>query len=233
MPLTQLQTQTIKALVNVFETGHIAGQYGALTLLPGDTGHLSYGRSQASLGSGMLATLLEAYLAAPQAQFAAQLAPLMPRVRDRDSTLDSDPEFRRLLTQAGADPAMHAVQDAFFDRRYFLPACRSAEAAGVTTALGTAVAYDSFLQGGWEKLRAELPGAAQVGGEAEWIARYVALRRAWLRSLPEPVPQTVYRMDTFSRLIAAGNWQLELPVEAHGVVISSQDLAHDLAAPRG
>jgi chitosanase len=44
--LTDLQTRAAQAIVNVFETGTPRGDYGRVTLLAGDTGHLTYGRSQ-------------------------------------------------------------------------------------------------------------------------------------------------------------------------------------------
>src|SRR5690242_6887784 len=43
-----------EAIVNIFETGSALGNYGAVTLIPHDSGHLTYGRSQTTLGSGNL-----------------------------------------------------------------------------------------------------------------------------------------------------------------------------------
>ena len=59
--LTSLQKKTVQAIVNIFETGRPYGDYGAVTVLKGDTGHLTYGRSQTTLGSGNLALLIHAY----------------------------------------------------------------------------------------------------------------------------------------------------------------------------
>jgi chitosanase len=52
--VNDLQQKTVRAIVNVFETGHLEGNYSAIAVLKGDRGHLSYGRSQATLGSGSL-----------------------------------------------------------------------------------------------------------------------------------------------------------------------------------
>ena len=57
--VTATQAATIKAIVNFFETGHVLGDYGQVTVLAGDTGHLTFGRSQTTLGSGNLHKLLE------------------------------------------------------------------------------------------------------------------------------------------------------------------------------
>ena len=59
--MNDLQKRTAQAIVNIFETGRVAGDYGAVTLLPGDAGHLTYGRSQTTLGSGNLFLLIKAY----------------------------------------------------------------------------------------------------------------------------------------------------------------------------
>ena len=45
--ITDLQKKTAQAIVNIFETGQVHGDYGKVTLLSGDSGHLTYGRSHA------------------------------------------------------------------------------------------------------------------------------------------------------------------------------------------
>jgi chitosanase len=222
--MNDLQKKTVKAIVNIFETGRAAGDYGAVALLPGDSGRLSFGRSQATLGSGTLFSVLEEYCGRGDARFATEFTPWLPRVRNKDLTLDHDEAFRNLLKQSGSDPVMQAVQDDFFDRNYFLPACKSAEAMGITSPLGQAVAYDSCVQGGWARLKGELPSLAEAGGETNWVARYVALRREWLVSRSGALPATAYRMDAFSRLIALGNWDLTLPLDVHGTIVTADNL---------
>ena len=78
--ISTLQKQSAQAIVNIFETGKALGDYGNVTLLAGDAGHLTYGRSQTTLASGNLLLLLRAYVAAPGATHAAVLKPFMPRV---------------------------------------------------------------------------------------------------------------------------------------------------------
>jgi hypothetical protein len=60
-----------------------------------------------------------------------------------------------------------------------------------------------------------------VGREARCLPRYIEHRRTWLQSLPEPLSATVYRRDTFTRLIGSNNWGLALPIDVHGVTIPS------------
>ena len=153
--LTDLQKKTAEAIVNIFETGSALGNYGSVALLPGDTGHLTYGRSQTTLASGNLYLLIKAYCAAAGAQFAAALTPYLPRLAACDTSLDADMTFRGLLHAAGADPVMQAAQDQFFDRAFWNPSVQDAESCGVASALGTNVVYDRHIQGG--RLRIALP----------------------------------------------------------------------------
>jgi chitosanase len=234
--LTELQKRIIQAIVNVFETGMARGDYASVTLLPGDPGHLTYGRSQTTLASGNLWQLVESYCNAAQGRPAVGLRAYLPRLEARDPTLDGDTRFRALLREAGSDGVMRCVQDEFFDRAYWEPALYAAQGLGMETALGAGVVYDSFIHGAWGRLRdattarVGLPsasGASGTGaGERGWVREYVSLRRDWLASHPNPLlRRAVYRMDTFAVLIEAGNWELVLPVVAHGVLIDESALA--------
>lgn len=222
--MNDLQKRTLEAVVNVFETGRIAGNYGSVGVLPGDSGHLSYGRSQTTLGGGGLFDLLTEYAGRADAQVGAALSEYLPRVEGKDFSLDHDAGFIGLLKQAGMDPAMRATQDEFFERKFFVPATQAAGRMGIASVLGQAVVYDSWIQGGFSKVSGPLPSVAAAGGEKAWVGQYVAARRAWLLQGAAPLPSTVYRMDAFLGLIAAGNWDLALPITVHGVTIAATTL---------
>src|SRR5262245_23716224 len=102
--ITELQKKTAQAIVNIFETSQIGGDYGMVTWLAGDAGHLTYGRSQMTLASGNLFLLIRGYCQAPDAQFADALQSYLERLSARDLTLDIDSSFRRTLKDAGTDP---------------------------------------------------------------------------------------------------------------------------------
>ena len=152
MPLSELQKRTAQAVVNIFQTGRVAGDYGNVTLAKGDAGHLSYGRSQTTLASGNLYLLIKRYCAAPGAAFANELSIYLDRLAAPDLSLDSDMALRNLLHEAGQDPVMHTAQDEFFDEVYWKPAGNRARNVGITSALGTDVVYDSTIQGSWVPL---------------------------------------------------------------------------------
>jgi chitosanase len=219
--LTTTQCRTVEAIVNLFETGHVLGDYGQVTVLAGDTGHLTFGRSQTTLGSGNLHLLLQQYCANAGARFASRLAAFLPRVQAGDAALDTNARLHNLLRATADDPVMRDVQDQFFAEKYFQPAIRTADRQGITLPLGAAVVYDSFVHGSWVKIRDRVQGTPASRGEKEWVAEYVAARRDWLSTHPRSdLRATVYRMDSFLRLIDLGAWGLELPLVVRDAEIS-------------
>lgn len=223
--LTPTQKKTAQAIVNLFETSTVLGDYGRVTLIAGDTGHLTFGRSQTTLGSGNLAGLIDRYCANPGARFAAALTPYQPRFAAGDLTLDRDAHLHNILRATADDPVMRETQDAFFDQVYWVPAERAAAAIGISSPLGLAVVYDSRIHGSWARLRDRATAAAQGGpaavGEQAWLRAYLAERDAWLRNHSRPdLRATVYRMEALQRLADLGQWGLPLPMVVRGAEIS-------------
>jgi chitosanase len=226
MPATQ--AQAAKAIVNLFETGSVRGDYGQVTNLPGDTGRLTYGRAQTTLGSGNLHVLIERYCSTVGARFGARLRAWLPALAARSAAADTDLKLHNVLRACADDPVMRDVQDAFFDDAYWNPALRAATRLGIRSPLGVAVVYDSWVHGAWPLLRdrTNANGTLQQLGEHEWIQRYVRTRRDWLATHPNALlRQTVYRMDAFQRLIAQEAWGLALPLVVRGAEISLASLA--------
>ena len=229
MQLTALQKSAAQAIVNIFETGSVRGDYGDVTLLPGDSGQLTYGRSQTTLASGNLFLLMQDYCARSDGELSAAFKPYLPQIEACDVSLNHDMTFRGLLKDAGDDPVMQEVQDAFFDRIYWDPAMRSADVLGAQSALGAAVVYDSTVHGSWARVRdltRKQFGELRDIGEDSWMSHYVDTRREWLATYPNPLlHKTVYRMDAFRTIIHAGNWKLGLPLNVRGLAITPDLLA--------
>jgi chitosanase len=232
--LTATQKRTAEAIVNIFETSEVLGNYGSVTVIPEDTGHLTFGRSQTTLGSGNLHDLLQQYVDNAGARFSEALTPFLPRFRDRDLALDADVHLHNVLRATADDPVMRDTQDAFFDQRYWMPAARAAEREGIRTPLGVAVAYDSTVHGSWPALRDRTNaacGTVAAAGERRWVSHYVTERRNWLANHSRrDLRATVYRMDAFLRLIALDAWSLTLPLVVRDTEIS---LASLTSCPRG
>ena len=228
MQLTALQKAASQAIVNIFETGSIRGNYGDVTLLRGDSGQLTYGRSQTTLASGNLYLLCKDYSARTDGAYSPKFVSYLPALEACDVALNNNMEFRGLLKDAGDDPVMHEVQDAFFDRVYWDPAIRSADALGAQTALGAAIVYDSTVHGSWARIRErtrQKVGELSAIGEKKWMAAYVETRHEWLATHPNALlHKTVYRMDALAALIRAGNWTLKLPFTVRGLNITPEAL---------
>jgi chitosanase len=226
--LNELQKQTARAIINIFETGHIVGDYGQVTLLANDSGHLTYGRSQTTLASGNLYLLIKAYCEQPGTQYGQILSDYLPALKVRDFALDHNTSFKNWLKKAGLDPIMHDVQDDFFDRIYWQPAINSATALGVGSALGITVVYDSHIHGAWPRMRdrtIDHYGKPVASSEKEWVRHYINTRRDWLANHPNRLlRRTVYRMDSFLRLLQQGQWQLALPLTVRGLHITEGNL---------
>lgn len=226
--LTPTQKQTAQSIVNLFETGVVLGDYGSVTVIPGDTGHLTFGRSQTTLGSGNLHGLLQRYCDNDGARFGNRLSPWLNRFAEVDLSLDSDLRLHNLLRATADDPIMRETQDVFFDEVYWQTAARIAANLGITSALGTAVVYDSTVHGSWKAMRDRTiaqSGSLAALGEKKWITAYVKTRRAWLTGHPRSdLRKTAYRMDSFMRLIEQGYWGLELPLVVRGAEISLSTL---------
>lgn len=230
--MTDLQRLTAQAIVNVFETGSPQGAYNSCIVVAGDRGHLTYGRSQTTLASGNLYKLVKAYCDQSSARYGAMLKPYLDRLRKCDLSLDNDWTLRKLLRQAGDDHVMQVTQDQFFDAVYWNPAVKAATGLGISLPLGIAIVYDSHIHGSWAKMRDRTNNAVgkpKAAGERTWLRKYVQTRRAWLKSCGGLLARTTYRMDTFEDLIYRCNWELRLPITAHGTTITESMLAPRVA----
>jgi chitosanase len=202
------------------------------------------------LASGNLFLLIKAYCGRPdvRSDIVDVLRPFLPALAKPELSLDTNVALRDALKEAGDDPAMVAEQDRFFDQHYLNPACRIAEARGITTALGQAVVYDSKVHGSFERIAARVGTTIGAGGDDEktWVTKYVSARDSWLRNHTNTLlRKTVYRMEAFSKLIQESKWDLPLDLKVRGVTISPEVLgtpvdvvrvvaadADDVAVPR-
>ena len=226
--ITPTQKKSAEAIVNIFETGSVLGDYGHVTLLPGDLGQLSFGRSQVTLTSGTLASLIQEYCALGNARFGPQLSPFLSRLAAASASLNTNRHFHNLLRASADDPVMRQIQDQFFDQHYWRSAANSARIMGITTPLGIAVVYDSRIHGSWSRMRRRTNGAVgllSTIGEKKWIKAYVQERKDWLANHRiQILRNTVYRMNTFSQMIALGLWSLEIPIVVRSIEISQTSL---------
>jgi chitosanase len=227
--LTHTQKKTAESIVNIFETSEVLGNYGQVTVIPGDTGHLTFGRTQTTLGSGNLYKLIKRYCDNGGGRFGTRLQPYLPSFRRKDTRLDRDVKLHNVLRATADDVVMRDTQDRFFDQEYWQPAAAAAEEDGLVSPLSVAVVYDSFVHGSWTRIRDRTTnkvGTVADVGEQEWVQAYVSTRRAWLAGHSrEDLRKTVYRMDELHYLITDDNWHLSLPLVVREKEISDATLS--------
>jgi chitosanase len=88
--LTTIQKKTAKAIVNIFETGFVLSDFDNVTLIPGNPGHLTFGRSQTTLGSGNLFKLVKLYCGSSIPRFGSSMKAFLPRFAKIDLSLDHE-----------------------------------------------------------------------------------------------------------------------------------------------
>jgi len=233
MSVTPEQKHVINCILSIFETGKIptAASYSMCTILSDGAG-ISYGKHQCTDKSGSLDLVVKKYIEL-KGVHAEALKAFLPALASNESSKvppkgpwgKTVTDIVNLLKLAGQDPTMHTAQDSIFDTNYWDPAVNHAKSAGLTTALGHLICYDSTIHsgaGGVTIIRKRFPAASPANGgdEKEWCKAYVNARREWLAGNANPIVQNcVYRMDAIKKIMDEGNWDLKMPLAVRGVAI--------------
>lgn len=169
------------------------GKADTLNLI--DKGIISYGKHQATLSGGALYSILLRYTELSKGDNAKKMADYLDRVKKKDETLRDDAAFIKLLKDAAHDTEMEAAQEEVFSKEYWNPAKKAAAGAGVKSALGHALLYDTHIHGGMESVlsrtEARLGGkvGATVGGktitEQEFLSVFAEERQKRLNEIVE------------------------------------------------
>ena len=216
MSITPLQRK-ISDAIECFENGK-PNQYGGLVTMAGDTGGVSGGELMASLSSGNLGKLCRLY-----AKKGGVLIPelLIAYAEACNPVLNNNAEFKAAWKAAATDPLMASAQDEFFYTMFQVPAENWCKSHGFVTPLATLVIMDSLIHGALGAISKKVSPTTKT--ERQWIAEYVAIRRAWLAGYTNVLLQhCVGRMDTMLELISKDNWNLDGPINVHvgkGIVV--------------
>jgi chitosanase len=229
----------IRQVVNAFETGSAEGNYGAISVFedaPGNVKQYTVGRSQTT-ESGLLRTLLQKYVA-NKGQYSQEMKFFADKIQPHNGrgsyskSIYPNKEFEKLFKKAASDPVMRMTQDEFFAEEYWNPAFKFFTDNGFKTPLAMLVIYDTAVHSGpslnspksmmtvLRKRFNELP-PVKGGNEKKWVAEYVNARHNWLanHSSRPILRKTIYRTNTFKKLIAANNWDLAGEISANGVKV--------------
>lgn len=237
-------------LVSVFENGTTKIQYAYAENL-GDGRGVTAGRAGFTTNDGDALQVVRAYTDKKPDNPLARFVPALQRLADGDAadedaadepdgsgaTDEADPDGPGTRTlpdadyiaawkRAAADPVFREVQDAQVDDRYFDPAVRAADKAGVTSPLALAELYDASIQHGNGSDGDALPAlirrtTAKVGtpakaGEKAWLNAFFDVR---VHDLTHPVNAdtadewrtSVDRVEALRRLAESGHQALDGP----------------------
>jgi hypothetical protein len=222
--------RTIFAITSVFETGTPEGNPAAYQTY--DAGIISYGRHQATLSSGNLGRVVQAYVqrsSSPTSQALQQ--EYLQRLLNRDNSLRQDGRLRDLLISAAGEAAMHEAQEMVFAQNFYQPSIESARHYRLNTPLGLACLYDTRIQGGIDivanRTRDRLGGLpGDIGKdsnpirEADWLLVFLDEREIRLLRLANQAAArgdqvnanalriSTFRVEELRKLLLAGNLDL-------------------------
>ena len=222
MTFTQNDKLKALAIVQVFETSRPFGDYAACVVLNDGAG-ISYGICQFTHRSGSLAAVVDRYIENGGKVGVAIMGVLQSALRDTSpvsiARLAANAQLRNALRAAAVTREMKSAQEAVAFDRYLAPAIALCDKMGFTQSLSLAVVYDSLVHGSFYRVARGVD--ADRGDEQAWITAYVRRRDGWLASYPR-LTATRYRTRFFLNQIAISNWEIRLPLNVHGVRLSSQ-----------
>ncbi len=204
------------------------------SLQTADDGIISYGMHQATLRSGALQRVIDAYVESSLSPTAIALSTYANRIRSKDQTLRSDERFLTLLKSAARESSMEAAQNEIFEADYYRPAVRRAVGIGLRSPLAAAVFYDTAVQGGLGSVL-NRTGAADIAtptDEQNFLRRFLLARRAYLLDVAESklykgdvrssqllMSAASGRIEELLRLVESGNLELRTPFVSFGQII--------------
>jgi len=225
------------AVVNIFETGKALGDYAAIAVLDDGAG-ISYGVNQFTHRSGALTAVIERYFelggVVGKRVINLRSGLLKKRTSVAVKALAGDEEFKKALMASAVTSEMQEAQIEIAFERYLKPALDVCEAKGFVLPLSLAVVYDSITHGSWEKISEKVrhgDGATRESDEKAWVTEYVRERDKWLARVPR-LKKTRYRTQFFLKRIATGRWDLELPLNVNGVILTEAALCGEPIQPK-
>ncbi len=217
------------AIVRIFETSQPFGDYAACVVLDDGAG-ISYGICQFTHRSGSLAEVVDRYLENGGKVGVTILTALRSALRDTSvaaiAKLAANGPLRHALRAAAVTREMKAAQEAVAFERYLAPAIALCSKLGFTRPLSLTIVYDSLVHGSFYRVARGV--SADRSNEQAWVTAYVRRRDAWLASYPR-LAATRYRTRFFLNQIAVSNWELRLPINVHGVRLTSGSFTSETA----
>lgn len=252
--MTQQQSMTFdqlkacKAIVSLYETGKLQGDYALLVVLK-DRAGITFGKNQTTENSGGLFSLLEEYKSL-NGTYVELFEPYMKKLFDgkdlsKTGALTEDQEFKDLLvSSAKDDPLMRKAQDFYFHKKYFRPAMALASEYAVSLPLILCAIYDACIQQGpkgaselIEKFNDSFESPEEgtmLDEEKAWGLGLIHRRHEFLSNFvgkddehTKEVRKSVYRTSSLLDLANRNEWSLSVPLKVkmnRGTWVLTQDI---------
>lgn len=214
--MSPLQKQIIERIINIFETGSKVFKFDKIVYNKNDAGGLSYGAFQISLNSGNLYKLILSYTNKENCLFKVEFIPYLDKLKNKDKEINFDSKFKDLLLEASFDECMVACQMGYLDENFWPICLNRCKNFDLDLALSVAVIFDTCIQGSFFPIKEKL-------SQKDWIIKYIYNRKKWLKSRGELLYNSIYRMESFERIIDEGNWDLNLPLYVRGLKLELGD----------
>lgn len=223
--MTSDKKALLRKVINCFENGSSKTNYHSIYIYadgPGDRRQITLGFGITEYGN--LKKLVQIYIN-DGGKYSKELSKYVAKIGS--SPLVDNKEFKALLVKASLeDQIFRTAQDKVFEDKYFTPALEFAKESGFVADLSLMVILDSYIHSGsvptFLRTRFSAKTPANGGEEKEWIKQYVNVRHTWLANHSRKILRgTIYRTNFFKTQIANGNWELNPPVIANGIKISS------------
>ncbi len=224
-PRTKLRAARI---ISTFENSTTDIQYDYAENIADGRG-ITAGRAGFTSGTGDLYQVVQRYAQQRPASALAAFLPALKSVNGSDSTagLDGFPAAWQQTSQT--DPLLNQIQDQVADELYFQPAMIRAQQAGVTSALGQLIFWDTIVQHGEGEPTEDPDGLPAItnevvaehgtvaGNEAAWLADFLSVRRAHLLDPADASTRaawrdSVSRVDALQSILDTGNLELRPPL---------------------
>jgi hypothetical protein len=225
--------KTIWGITGIFESGSPEGNPAAYQTY--DAGVISYGKHQATLASGTLNRVVQAFLSRSDSPTAQAIKnEYAGRIAKMEASLRNDGRLKQLLLDAAKEPAMDLAQDDVFEESFYKPAVVAAREYNVRSPLGLAALYDTNIQGGMHivlpRVTERLGGKIGEKGisETQWIAAFLDLREERLNRLADQyvakgdkatgnaLRTSTFRVQEYRKLLQAGNLKLQGTLNVRG-----------------
>eukprot|EP00887_Chlorella_sp_A99_P005870 scaffold1.g5870.t1 len=223
--LTPDQKRRAEQLTSIFENANIELAYGFAKNI-GDGRGITFGRAGFCTGTGDGLLVVKEYTKRQPKNTLAKYLPALQRIDRNGGGPDTTGlgGFEAAVRSVGSDPVFRAAQDAIVDLLYYRPSLSYGKAQGVRLPITKGQLWDTIIQhgdgGDRGSLQAVIKAANKKAGgnpaqgvdEVTWLKAFLSARRNLLANYDVTWAGSVARVDIYSKLLAAGDLNLDGPI---------------------